>query len=117
MYRYFKDFLTNNIFIPLATWLVNEYKIDVTANDLMKVVKSRGKYIKSVDDNTNDEEIEVYPGYYRVPNVYREVKHNFIIQQLSSSELIVIGVVDNGHDRLPNDEERKIAVDIGLMVV
>jgi len=120
LYRYFKDYLTTNIlFIPLSTWISNTYKIEVTAKDLIKIFESKGKYMKGAEEEEDvDEEIEIYPGYYRgVHNVYLEVNQHFIIQKLSSSELLVIGVSDNGKDRLLNDEEEKIVKEMELMVL
>jgi len=119
MYRNFKDFITNQLLSPISLWLMNRYKIDITPLDLMRVIESKGKYVKEEKIEEDDvDNIEVYPGNYRnIPNIYLETKHHFIIQRLSLDELVVIGISDNGKDRLLNNEEKKIAREMGLQVL
>jgi len=42
---------------------MNRYKIDITPLDLMRVIESKGKYVKGEKIEEDDaDEIEVYPG-------------------------------------------------------
>ena len=71
---------------------------------------------KQQEEHEKEIEIEVSEIEGR-PGLYREMQHNFIIQQSPNGTLLAIKISDNGVERDLTDEEKKTAVNMGLAVI
>jgi len=52
-----------------------------------------------------------------IPGLYLEYKHKFILQELTTGDVIAIGVLYGDKERVINDEEKKRAKEKGFNVM
>lgn len=140
----FREFIIDNVAIPLSNWLSTKYSINISPRDIVNVLykhnsetgksKKPKKSTKSakttkpdpvkpnpitsiVSPRYNNIYIEVEPGYYKsTPGMFIESKNKFILQQLPDSNIVVIGKLVGDKEVDLDDNDKKIAESMGLLI-
>jgi len=119
MSKEFKNFLIDNIFQPISSWLYTNYNLNISSDQLMNIVDKKNINTKIKNKpKDNSINIEVDDKYYKDrPGLYLELNHKFIIQELPTGDIVAIGIVDGDKERLLTKDEKKLAKELGLNVV
>jgi len=119
MSKEFKNFLIDNIFQPISSWLHTNYNLNINPDQLMNIVDKKNINTKIKNKpKDNSINIEVDDKYYKdIPGLYLELNHKFIIQELPTGDIVAIGMVDGDKERLLTKDEKKLAKELGLNVV
>lgn len=74
------------------------------------------KAVSKPNNDSTSGELSVVP-YKNQSGFFKTVQHGFIVKQMDGNQIVATGVEENGKVRPLNDNEKKIAYDIGIAIL